>query len=188
MLRRIFIIFAVVWSLHWESLLAQEWPDELPPEIIGQHFTRIVTAVRAGHLIDPDNGAVVANQIILTQFDPRSGQSEILDVGPDVEIPEGADVIDLSDLYVLPGLVDTHDHLALTYKRVPENNSSVRRMLPIMKVSGWTEHFFQSIWLRIRTLRLEKPKPGGGSRTKYSSMTISHLREFHLLTRREMLL
>ena len=122
MLRRVFIIFAVVWSLHWESLLAQEWPDELPPEIIDQHFTRIVTAVRAGHLIDPDKGAVVANQIILTQFDPRSGQSEILDVGPDVEIPEGADVIDLSDLYVLPGLVDTHDHLALTYKRVPENN------------------------------------------------------------------
>jgi len=122
MLRRVFIIFAVVWSLHWETLLAQEWPDELPPEIVAQHFTRIVTAVRAGHLIDPDNGAVVANQIILTQFDPRSGQSEILDVGPDVEIPEGADVIDLSDLYVLPGLVDTHDHLALTYKRVPENN------------------------------------------------------------------
>jgi len=122
MLRRVFIIFAVVWSLHWESLLAQEWPDELPPEIVAQHFTRIVTAVRAGHLVDPDNGAVVANQIILTQFDPRSGQSEILDVGPDVEIPEGADVIDLSDLYVLPGLVDTHDHLALTYKRVPENN------------------------------------------------------------------
>ena len=122
MLYRVFIIFAVVWSLQWESLLAQEWPDELPPEIVDQHFTRIVTAVRAGHLIDPDNGAVVANQIILTQFDPRSGQSEILDVGPDVEIPEGADVIDLSDLYVLPGLVDTHDHLALTYKRVPENN------------------------------------------------------------------
>ncbi len=122
MLRRVFLIFVVVWSLHWETLLAQEWPDELPPEIVAQHFTRIVTAVRAGHLIDPDNGAVVANQIILTQFDPRSGQSEILEVGPELEIPEGADVIDLSDLYVLPGLVDTHDHLALTYKRVPENN------------------------------------------------------------------
>lgn len=122
MLRRVFLIFVVVWSLHWETLLAQEWPDELPPEIVGQHFTPIVTAVRAGHLIDPENGTVVADQIILTKFDPRSGQSEILEVGPELEIPEGADVIDLSDLYVLPGLVDTHDHLALTYKRVPENN------------------------------------------------------------------
>ena len=30
---------------------------------------------------------------------------------------------DLSQYYVSPGLVDAHNHLALTYKRDPENNS-----------------------------------------------------------------
>ena len=37
-------------------------------------------------------------------------------------IPSGAQVIDLSSLTVLPGLVDAHNHLALTYKEVPERN------------------------------------------------------------------
>jgi imidazolonepropionase-like amidohydrolase len=44
-------------------------------------------------------------------------------VGPNLPIPGGADVIDLSQLVVLPGLVDAHNHLALTYKEVPEHNS-----------------------------------------------------------------
>jgi imidazolonepropionase-like amidohydrolase len=39
-----------------------------------------------------------------------------------VTVPAGATVIDLSDLTVLPGLVDAHNHLALTYKEVPEHN------------------------------------------------------------------
>lgn len=145
MLFRFFLIIAVAWSLHSETLMAQEWPDELPPEIVSQHFTPIVTAVRAGHLIDPENGTVSADQIILTRFDPRSGKSEILDVGSELEIPEDADVIDLSDLYVLPGLVDTHDHLALTYKRVPENNvyyfTSIMDSTPIRAIQAFSNGF-----------------------------------------------
>jgi len=37
-------------------------------------------------------------------------------------IPAGANVIDLSKLTVLPGLVDAHTHTAITYKEQPENN------------------------------------------------------------------
>ncbi len=43
-------------------------------------------------------------------------------MGADVTIPEGATLVDLSGLSVLPGLVDAHNHLALTYKKEPEND------------------------------------------------------------------
>jgi imidazolonepropionase-like amidohydrolase len=75
-----------------------------------------VTAIRAGRLLDPDAGVVRANQIILIQG------NRIREVGPNVAIPAGAQVIDLSKMTVMPGLVDAHNHLALTYKPVPESN------------------------------------------------------------------
>ena len=75
-----------------------------------------VTAIRAGRLLDPDAGIVRSSQIILIQG------NRIREVGPSVAIPAGAQVIDLSNMTVLPGLVDAHNHLALTYKPMPENN------------------------------------------------------------------
>ncbi len=75
-----------------------------------------VTAIRAGRLIDPDAGTAAANQVILVE------NGRITAVGGNVAVPQGATVIDLSKLTVLPGLVDAHNHLALTYKEVPENN------------------------------------------------------------------
>src|SRR5262245_40093050 len=75
-----------------------------------------VTAIRAGRLLDPDAGVVRANQIILIQG------NRIRDVGPNLPIPAGAQVIDLQTMTVMPGLVDAHNHLALTYKPMPENN------------------------------------------------------------------
>lgn len=75
-----------------------------------------ITAVRAGRLIDPEAGTLAANQVIVIEGD------KIREVGPNVAIPAGAEVIDLSRMSVLPGLVDAHTHLALTYKQFPENN------------------------------------------------------------------
>ena len=66
-----------------------------------------VTAIRAGHLIDPATGTVAANQIVLVDG------GKILDVGPQVSIPAGASVIDLSGQWVMPGLMDAHTHLTL---------------------------------------------------------------------------
>ena len=73
-------------------------------------------AIRAGRLIDPETGTAAPNQVVLVEGERISA------VGSDVTIPPGADVIDLSKLTVLPGLVDAHTHQALTYKEIPENN------------------------------------------------------------------
>jgi imidazolonepropionase-like amidohydrolase len=75
-----------------------------------------ITAVRAGRLVDPETGTTATNQIILVEGE------RIRDVGPNVTIPAGAEVIDLSKMTVLPGFVDTHTHEAMTYKEIPENN------------------------------------------------------------------
>jgi imidazolonepropionase-like amidohydrolase len=75
-----------------------------------------VTAIRAGRLVDPEAGTVAANQVILVE------NGRFTAIGPSVAIPRGADVVDLSGLTVLPGLVDAHNHLALTYKAEPEHN------------------------------------------------------------------
>jgi imidazolonepropionase-like amidohydrolase len=64
-------------------------------------------AVRAGHLIDPATGTVANNQIILVS------QGKITAVGPQVEIPKDAQVVDLSQAWVMPGLMDAHTHLTL---------------------------------------------------------------------------
>jgi imidazolonepropionase-like amidohydrolase len=75
-----------------------------------------VTAIRAGGLIDPESGTRTENVVILVE-NGRFGS-----IGADVVIPAGAEVLDLSDLTLLPGLVDAHNHLALTYKEDPESN------------------------------------------------------------------
>lgn len=70
-----------------------------------------VTAIKAGRLLDPETGTVSANQIILVE-----GQT-IKAIGPDVQIPNGASIIDLSNRTVLPGLFDAHTHLCMTTRR-----------------------------------------------------------------------
>jgi len=79
------------------------------------------TAIKAGHLIDTATSTVTHNQIVLVELNPQTGRSTILEIGPNVAIPADAEVVDLSDQWVFGGLVDAHDHLAITYKETPEN-------------------------------------------------------------------
>src|SRR6266436_9580238 len=65
-----------------------------------------VTAIKAGRVIDVENGRVLEKQIILLRG------KKILAVGADLQIPAGARVLDLSTKTVLPGLIDCHTHLA----------------------------------------------------------------------------
>lgn len=91
--------------------LSRAQPQEPPPLPAPK-----VYALRAGRLIDPEAGTASVNQTILVEGE------RITAVGSNLDIPESAEVIDLSDLTVLPGLVDSHTHMAFTYKEEPENN------------------------------------------------------------------
>ncbi len=66
-----------------------------------------VVVIKAGKLIDPDNGTTATNQVIVVE------NGKIKSVGAGGEIPAGAQVIDLSSETVLPGLFDAHTHMAL---------------------------------------------------------------------------
>ena len=69
-------------------------------------------AVRAGRLFDSKAGQMLTRQVVILQGD------RITDVGAEaqVKIPTGAQVIDLSQETVLPGLIDAHTHMFNTPK------------------------------------------------------------------------
>jgi len=79
------------------------------------------SVIHAGHLVDPATGTWQDDQYIVVNRDAATGQSRIVAIGAEVAVPLGAETIDLSDQWVLPGLVDAHDHLAITYKEDPES-------------------------------------------------------------------
>ncbi len=69
-----------------------------------------VTALRAGRLIDVKSGNVTTNAVILVEG------SRIKAVGQNVQIPAGAEIIDLGSMTVMPGLIDVHTHLLQNYE------------------------------------------------------------------------
>jgi imidazolonepropionase-like amidohydrolase len=67
------------------------------------------TAIRAGRLVDPASGTVSKAQVILIK------DGKIAEVGPNVKIPAGTEIIDLSNAWVTPGLMDAHTHITLDF-------------------------------------------------------------------------
>ncbi len=67
-------------------------------------------AIRAGNLIDPATGKVSRNQIILVK------DQKIQAVGPNVAIPKDSQVVDLSNEWVMPGIMDAHTHVTQSVK------------------------------------------------------------------------
>ncbi|MGH9948682.1 MAG: amidohydrolase family protein, partial [Pyrinomonadaceae bacterium] len=70
-------------------------------------ITAQVTAIKAGRVVDPENGSTLTNQVILIE------KGVITSIGSNTPIPAGANVIDLSNSVVLPGLFDMHTHLCM---------------------------------------------------------------------------
>jgi imidazolonepropionase-like amidohydrolase len=64
-----------------------------------------VIAIKAGRMFDSRAGTMLTNQVVLIKGD------RITDVGPNLQIPSNAKVIDLGNATVMPGLIDTHVHV-----------------------------------------------------------------------------
>ncbi len=64
--------------------------------------------IRAGGVIDVPSGTLLANQVIHIEGE------RIIEVGANLRIPRNASVIDLSDKVIMPGMVESHTHLALS--------------------------------------------------------------------------
>jgi imidazolonepropionase-like amidohydrolase len=75
--------------------------------MVSPSFAQIL-AIRAGTVVDPAHGSSSKDQVILVEH------GKILRIGPKVEIPPGAEIIDLSKEWVTPGLIDAHTHMTLT--------------------------------------------------------------------------
>jgi imidazolonepropionase-like amidohydrolase len=66
-----------------------------------------VVVIRAARMIDGKSDAVIAPAVVIVR-----GKT-IEKVGRDLAIPAGAEVIDLGDMTLLPGLIDAHVHVML---------------------------------------------------------------------------
>lgn len=75
------------------------------PGIAQNSTNNQVVAIKTGRMLDVKSGTYIERAIIVAQGE------RITAVGPQVAIPAGATVIDLSTYTVLPGLADCHTHL-----------------------------------------------------------------------------
>lgn len=67
--------------------------------------TSKVVAVKAGRVLDVRTGQMLNNAVVLIEGE------RITAVGANLAIPAGAEIIDLANMTVLPGLIDSHTHL-----------------------------------------------------------------------------
>src|SRR5712671_3001468 len=89
-----------------------------------------VVAVRAGRLFDSKAGQMLTRQVVLL-----SGE-RITEVGPEaqVKIPAGAEVIDLRQATVLPGLIDAHTHMFNARK--PNGTTEASMLIAVQNVQA----------------------------------------------------
>jgi imidazolonepropionase-like amidohydrolase len=80
--------------------------------------TEQLIAVKAERLFDGKSKALLQNGVVLVEGD------KIIDVGSNLVIPAGAQVIDLGDATLAPGFMDAHTHLTLDYS----GDYNVRRL------------------------------------------------------------
>ncbi len=88
-------------ALGW--VLIGIWATLAPEPLAGQQED--VVLVRAARLIDGAGAVIEPGQVLVRD-------ERIAAVGPTLDAPAGATVIDLGDATILPGLIDLHTHMS----------------------------------------------------------------------------
>jgi imidazolonepropionase-like amidohydrolase len=114
------VVIAITLSAVWAQVHPARWRGAGPTPCVGPDGGILQCppaageiAIRAGRLFDSKTGRMLTKQLVILSGD------RITEVGPEtqVRIPAGAQVIDLGQATVLPGLIDAHEHMFNDRKR-----------------------------------------------------------------------
>ena len=93
-----YLFILIIWSFIGVSTYANSW--------LGSHTADGNLTIRCGHLIDGANDIVMTNRLI-SIVDGTINNIEKYNK----EIKSDNEILDLSDYFCLPGLIDTHTHI-----------------------------------------------------------------------------
>ena len=90
------------------------------------------TVIKAGHMFDARSGKMLDNQIIIIQ------EGKIREVGTNLKFSNADKLIDLSNSWVLPGLMDCHVHITtnLSYRSRNWNETYVTESNSLRAIRG----------------------------------------------------
>jgi len=88
-MRKKFLVFLVILMIGAISIEAQD------------------LALKGGTVLTITNGIIETGTVVIQK-------GKIVAIGKDVPIPDGIDVVDVSGKFVMPGIIDSHSHIALT--------------------------------------------------------------------------
>lgn len=87
-------------------------------------FAQDTATAFTGATLYPISGAPIENGTLVVH------EGKIIAIGANVSVPEGAVVIDATGMVIMPGLVDTHSHIALT-----GDGHASKKLNPEMRIS-----------------------------------------------------
>ena len=126
-----------------------------------------VTLVRAGRLLDPRTGSVLAPAAVPIEGD------KIKQVGlpSQIGVPTGAKVIDLCNATLLPSLIDSHTHLLIDDIVPPAEAERARRLnFTPTSYGHFSNKAFEGTIAESLVLRTERLKADERNRQRYKDL------------------
>lgn len=107
----LFLILALLLVPAKASFAQQDAPDEPPPENIRDLYAERAAQddwlITGATVLTITNGTIEDGDILVED-------GKIAAVGQDLDAPDGAEVYDAGGMYVMPGIIDAHSHIAIS--------------------------------------------------------------------------